>query len=134
MLVLICDKDKWTELHVLIILGIRHHTIQHAQYNYFPVAQQPKSRLGRLVLEISRSHTIRHTHTHPVEVLRTNGKHVAETSTRTTNTRDEHPYPQWVLKPRCHQSRALRPMPLAERLPGSAHKGRFTHSMPCPCR
>jgi hypothetical protein len=27
----------------------------------FPVAQQPNSNLGRLILEVSRSHTIRHT-------------------------------------------------------------------------
>ena len=31
---------------------------------FFFVAQQPKECLGRLIVEVSRSHTIRHTHTH----------------------------------------------------------------------
>ena len=74
------------------------------------------------MLEISRLHTIRHTHTHthPVEALRTHGKPVAETATRTTNTRDEHPCPQWDSKARCRQYSGFRPTPLAEKLPGSS--------------
>ena len=30
----------------------------------FPVAQQPNTRLGRHIVEMSKPHTIRHTHTH----------------------------------------------------------------------
>ena len=32
--------------------------------NYFSVAQQPNQDLGRLIVEVSGSHTIRHTYTH----------------------------------------------------------------------
>jgi hypothetical protein len=33
-------------------------------HNFFPVVQQPNLGLDCLIVEVSRSHTIRHTHTH----------------------------------------------------------------------
>jgi len=80
----------------------------------FFVAQQPKLRPGRLIFEMSRSHTIRHTHTHthkPLEErFRMNDQLVAEAATCTlqTNTRNEYPYPQRDLKPRPQQSNSCR--------------------------
>jgi len=51
------------------------------------VAQQTKSGLDRLVVEVSRSHTIRHTHTHQLGLLWTSDQPVAEAATYTTHKR-----------------------------------------------
>jgi len=57
----------------------------------FSVAQQPKSGLGRLVVEVSRSqldtHTHTHTRTHTVGLLCTIDQPVAEAATYTTNNK-----------------------------------------------
>ena len=52
-------------------------------------------RLGRLTVEVSRSHTIRYTRggTPLGDQL------VAEAAADTTNTKDEYPYPQRVWNP-----------------------------------
>ena len=52
---------------------------------FFSVAQQPESGLGRLIVKVSRSHT--HRHTHPVGLLWTSDKLVAETATFTTHNK-----------------------------------------------
>jgi hypothetical protein len=53
------------------------------------VAQQPKSGLNRLIVEVSRSRTIRHTHARAraVGLLCTNDQHVAEAATYPTHNR-----------------------------------------------
>jgi hypothetical protein len=53
------------------------------------MAQLPKSGLGRLIVEVSRSHTIRHTHTRAraVGLLWTSDQHVAEAATYTTHNK-----------------------------------------------
>jgi hypothetical protein len=73
-----------------------------AHIYFFSVAQQPNSGLGPPIVEVSRSHTIRHTHararihTHIRQVF---SEQVISPSQRllptqhTINTRDEHPYP-----------------------------------------
>jgi hypothetical protein len=38
-------------------------TSQRAHFDFFSVVQRPNSGLGRLIVEVSRSHTPRHTHT-----------------------------------------------------------------------
>jgi hypothetical protein len=59
------------------------------------VAQQPNLGLGRLIVELSRSHKIRHTHT-PGRTLWKSDQSVAEAATYTTNATDEHPRRQWI--------------------------------------
>ena len=54
----------------------------------FPVAQQP---LGRLIGEVSRSHTIRHTH--PVVLLWTSDLLVSEAATYTTHNKHKRRIP-----------------------------------------
>jgi len=56
------------------------------------VTQQPNSGLAEHIVEVSRTHTDTHarTHTHPVGLLWTSNRLVAEAATCTTNTRDEH--------------------------------------------
>jgi hypothetical protein len=74
------------------------------------------------IIEVSRSHTIRHIDTHPVD----SSERVISSSQRplptkhTTNTRDENPCLQWNLKPRSQQSSGLSITPQNERTPGSA--------------
>ena len=53
---------------------------------YISVAQHPKWGLGRLTVEVSRSHTIRHTHT-PVGLLCTRYQSVAQAATYTTHNK-----------------------------------------------
>jgi hypothetical protein len=66
---------------------------KYTENNYFSVAQQPKSGLGRLIVEVSRSHTIRHTHTHKhthtVGLLWTSDQPVADATTYTTHNKHE---------------------------------------------
>jgi len=67
--------------YTTLVLTQMYHTVQHKYAvtrfifdismllgfdteDYFFVAQQPNSGLGRLTVEVSGSHTIRHTHTH----------------------------------------------------------------------
>jgi hypothetical protein len=64
------------------------------------LVQQPRSGLGQLIVEVPRSHTIRHTHTHSLGFLLTNDQPVEEAPAYTTNTRDKHPSPQWDSNPR----------------------------------
>jgi hypothetical protein len=42
-----------------LVLHIDDMVLNHAQEHFFPVPG-----IGRLIVEVSRSHTIRHTHTH----------------------------------------------------------------------
>ena len=55
------------------------------------MATQPNSGPGRPIIEVSRSHTIRHTHTHThthdVGLLRTSDQPVAEDATDTTHSK-----------------------------------------------
>jgi hypothetical protein len=50
---------------------------------FFCVAQQPHSGLGRLIVDVSSSHTIRHTR--PVGLVRTSDQLVVETATHKTH-------------------------------------------------
>jgi hypothetical protein len=67
------------------------HYIFSPSFYYFLfflcVAQHPKSGLGRFILEVTRSHTIRHTHTRPVRLLWTSDQLVAEAATNTTHNK-----------------------------------------------
>ena len=49
-----------------------------------------------LSLSLSLTHTHTHTHSHPVRLLCTSDLTVSQTTTYTTNTKDEHPRPQPV--------------------------------------
>ena len=49
---------------VLVIQCVTDINIEINNIIFFSVAQQPKAGFGRLIVEVSRSHTIRHTHTH----------------------------------------------------------------------
>jgi hypothetical protein len=75
----------------------------------FFVAQQSNSDLGRLIAEVSSSHTVRRAHTHRIGLLWKSDQHVAGADTYATNTRDEHPCPQRDSNSRVHQSSESRP-------------------------
>ena len=47
-----------------LVLHIDGRVLNYAQEHLFPV-----SGIGRLIVEVSRSHTIRHTHTHTEGLL-----------------------------------------------------------------
>jgi hypothetical protein len=49
--------------------------------------QEPKSGPGRPIVEVSRSHTIRHKDTHTVGLLWTRDRPIAETATYTTHNK-----------------------------------------------
>jgi hypothetical protein len=86
---------------------------------FLSVVQQPKSGLGRLFVWFL-DHT--QTHTHPVGLLRTCDKLVAETATYTTrNTHNRTPMAQRSSKPRFQRSGCRRPKPKTARLAGSAN-------------
>jgi hypothetical protein len=76
--------------------------------NFFSVMQQPNSVLGRQVLEVSISHTIRNKHksgrTPFQRVIISSQKPL--TAQHTTNTRDQHPFSQY---PRSQQSSGFGP-------------------------
>jgi len=63
------------------------------------VASQPNCALGRLIVEVPRSHTIRHTQTQPEGLLWTSDHLIAEIAICTTHTREEHPCCRWESKP-----------------------------------
>jgi hypothetical protein len=66
------------------VMATARTTFMYFPLLYFPVAQQPKSGLGRLLLEVSRSHLDTR---HSVGLLWTSDHSVAETSTwEHTNT------------------------------------------------
>jgi hypothetical protein len=75
------------------------------------VAQQPNLNLRRLIFEVVRSPTERHIH--PVGILWTRDQVVADapTAQHTTNTKDEHSWPQRYSTPRSQHSSGLRPTP-----------------------
>jgi len=52
-------------------------------YDFLPVAQRPNSESGRVITEISRSHTVRHKQ--PVGILCTSDRLVAEGATYATH-------------------------------------------------
>jgi hypothetical protein len=101
-----------------ITLNLFNKNDQYHLY-IFSMPQQTNLSLGRLIVEVSRSHTIRHTHgrarthththTHTVGLLWTSDQPVAEAATYTTNTTDEHPCPQRDLSPRSQQYSGHRP-------------------------
>jgi len=70
---------------------------------FFSVVQKPNSGLDHLIVDVSRSHTIRHTHAQLVS-----SKQVFSLSQRpmkhTTNTRDKHRCPQQDLNPQSQES------------------------------
>ena len=76
--------------------------------NYFVVLHS-KFVPGRLIVEVSRSHTI--SHAYPVVLLSTSDQLIAEADTYTTKPRVKHPCDQRDSKPRYQQSRDCRPMP-----------------------
>ena len=69
-------------------------TIYHI---FLPVALQPSSDLGRQIVEVSRAHTIghTHTHTHPVGFLCTSDQPVADAATYTTHNKHN----RWITIP-----------------------------------
>jgi hypothetical protein len=71
----------------------------------FSDAQQPKSGRCHLIVEVSRSHTIRRTHA--VELLRTSDKPVAEAATHTThNKQDTNIHAVSIIRTRDPRKRA----------------------------
>jgi hypothetical protein len=79
----------------------------------FPAAQQPNLGLGRLTVEVSKSHSDTHTHTQPVGLLWTSDKPDTETSTwqHTTLTRDRHPCLRWDSNLQSQHAKGCRPTP-----------------------
>jgi hypothetical protein len=74
-------KAQWQNTEPIIMCSNFLHILQL----FFSVAQQPKSGLDRLIVEVSRSYTIRHTRT--IRLLWTSDQPVAETATYTTHNR-----------------------------------------------
>ena len=62
-----------------------HSQPSSAVVHYFSVAQQPNSGPGRLTVDVSRSHTIRHIHS--LGLLRPSDQLVAEAATYTTHNK-----------------------------------------------
>jgi len=58
----------------------------HTIIFFFSVAPQPKSGLVLHMAEVSRSHTVRHTHTHPIRIC-TNVQAVLEAASYTTHNK-----------------------------------------------
>jgi len=63
------------------------YSIVIISFPFFSLVQQPKSGPGRLIIEVSWSHKIRHTHTHPVGLLWASDQPVAEAATYTTHNK-----------------------------------------------
>ena len=75
-------------VHVLLSAFLLLITfISHLPLILFSVMQQPNSGPCCLVFEVSRSYTIRHTHTHSVGFLWTSDRLVAEAGTYTTHNK-----------------------------------------------
>jgi len=85
------------------------------------LAQHPKSDRGCLVVGVSISHTVRHTHSS--ERVINPSKRPLHTQL-TTNTTDEYPCLKWDLNPRSHKSSSCRPTLQTVRPKGSAIKPR----------
>jgi hypothetical protein len=92
----------------------------HLDFIYFFVAQQPSSGLGRLPVDVSRSHTITHRHIYARAHAQPVGTPLNERSARrrgrlttqhTTSTRDEEPRPQRDSNLQSQQSSDRRSMP-----------------------
>ena len=62
---------------------------------HFFVARQPKSSVGRLIVKVPRSHTIRHTHTHTVGLVRRSDQLVAEAVIYTTHNKLTYLFTPW---------------------------------------
>jgi hypothetical protein len=77
------------------------------------VVHQPNSCLGRLIVEVSRSHTIRHTHTQPKGFPWTSDQLVAKAATYTTHNKHntQTSMPQRYSNPRSQESNGFRPTP-----------------------
>jgi hypothetical protein len=73
----------------------RHYKTLWLGNNFQVTALQPKSDLMRHIVEVQRSHTNRHTHTHSVGLLWTSDQLVAEVTTYTINTSDKYLCFQW---------------------------------------
>jgi hypothetical protein len=124
--------------HLHLVLKLRIHGVKHPRLPYiymvwcwkkqrncstfylsFLVAQQPKLGPGRLLLEVSRTHSDT---PHSIGLLWTSDQPDAETSTwqHTKLTRDRQPYPQWDSNPWSQQASAevprLRPRSHWDRL------------------
>ena len=95
---------------------------------FLSLAQQSNTHLGHLVVEVSISHTIRHTHTNPAGLLWTSDKLASEATTYTThnkhNTQTSKPSAGFEavipgkrattdisLTPQAHRDRLLLPVP-----------------------
>ena len=89
------------EKHEIQLLGRTKTKPYTRDAIFFSVAQKPNFGLGRLIVEVSRSYTIRNTHTRPVGLLWTSDQPVAEAATYTTqtNTRHEQLHRQWGSNP-----------------------------------
>ena len=97
----------------MLISWSQYFTAQFRQTSFliyvtlFSVVQQPNSDLDHLIVEVSRSHTIRHRDTHARAQL-VSSKQVISPPQRpmkhTTNTRDKHPCPQHDLNPQSQES------------------------------
>jgi hypothetical protein len=81
---------------------------------FFPLALEPKSGLGRLTVDVSRSHTVRHTR--PVGLL---PLQMSLPTKHRTSTGNEHPYPQRDSNSPAHQSSGPIPTPYTTWPPGS---------------
>ena len=76
---------------------------------YFSVGQQHKSGLGRFTVEVSRSHTIRHTHT--VGFLWTSDQVVAKAYTTHYQTQDTNIYAVSGIRTHIPANERRQPMP-----------------------
>jgi hypothetical protein len=56
-------KKKETQIRKQTLVNGQFIAVNECTMLFFSVVQQPNSGLGRLIVEVSISHTIRHTHT-----------------------------------------------------------------------
>jgi hypothetical protein len=84
---------------------IKARLIQRFLKLFCSVAQEPKSFLGYLTVEVSRSHTIWHSHARAIGLVQTIDILFQDTATYTrgNNRRNEHSCPQRGSNPRSQQ-------------------------------
>jgi len=104
--------ERKEEFVMIFLQGIYDHSLFFLLLNvragfytfFFSVPQQPNSDLGRLNIEVSKSHTIRQNHKLSLRLLLSSNLLVAESDTCTiTNTTYESPYLLQESNPRSQQ-------------------------------
>jgi hypothetical protein len=118
----ICSCQRMAQLYsrdpLLLFMG--HWPRKRKAKAFFSLALEPNSDLGPLIVEVSRSHTTRHTRTRQDSCERViSFSHRPLPAQHTVSIRDEHPCPPRDSNSRSPQSSGRRPTPQTARPLGS---------------